>query len=208
MKEESNKQFWSRFDSVYEKFTTHGTGAEKAYDDMTTAIIAVLNRDMDVLELAAGPGVLSNKIGASCRNLEATDFSEKMIKEAAKKQLPDNVNLSVADATTLTYESGRFDAVVIANALHIMPNPEKALSEIKRVLTKDGLLIAPTFTRENVKSRLLEKLMETVGFKTYSKWTHESFKTYLNEHGFEICSSKVITGHNFPISFVVATIKH
>ena len=30
--------------------------------------------------------------------------------------------------------------------LHIVPQPENALQEIKRVLKEDGVLIAPTFT--------------------------------------------------------------
>ena len=36
----------------------------------------------------------------------------------------------------LPYAPESFDAVVISNAIHIMPYPEKALSEIKRVLKK------------------------------------------------------------------------
>jgi ubiquinone/menaquinone biosynthesis C-methylase UbiE len=73
------------------------------------------------------------------------------------------------------YDQCSFDAVVIANALHIMPNPEKALKEIQRVLKVGGLMIAPTFTRENIKSKWVEHVMEAVGFKTYSKWTHHSY---------------------------------
>ena len=36
--------------------------------------------------------------------------------------------------------------VIVSNALHIVPQPEKALAEIRRVLKDDGVLIAPTFT--------------------------------------------------------------
>ena len=42
--------------------------------------------------------------------------------------------------------SKSFDVVIVSNALHIVPQPEKALREIKRVLKDDGVLIAPTFT--------------------------------------------------------------
>ena len=40
---------------------------------------------------------------------------------------------------------GSFDAVIISNALHIIPDPEKTLSEIDRVLRPGGVLIAPNF---------------------------------------------------------------
>ena len=60
----------------------------------------------------------------------------------------------IQDATKLTYESENFDVVVIANALHIMPNPDLALWEIHRVLKKDGILFAPTFVYEKGYFRL------------------------------------------------------
>ena len=37
--------------------------------------------------------------------------------------------------------------VLIANALHVMPEPEKALKEIDRVLKDKGILIAPEFRK-------------------------------------------------------------
>ena len=33
-----------------------------------------------------------------------------------------------------------------SNALHIVPEPERALAEIRRMLKDDGILVAPTFT--------------------------------------------------------------
>ena len=59
-----------------------------------------------------------------------------------------NISFSVQDATKLTYNSEEFDVVVIANALHIMPEPNKALAEIHRVLKPNGILFAPTFVYE------------------------------------------------------------
>ena len=49
----------------------------------------------------------------------------------------------MADATALPYADDSFDAVLIANALHVMPEPEKALREIDRALRLGGILIAP-----------------------------------------------------------------
>ena len=46
----------------------------------------------------------------------------------------------------LPYAEVSFDVVIVSNALHIVPQPEKALAEIHRVLKDDGVLIAPTFT--------------------------------------------------------------
>ena len=46
----------------------------------------------------------------------------------------------------LPYANKSFNVVIVSNALHIVPQPEKAIAEIKRVLKDDGVLIAPTFT--------------------------------------------------------------
>lgn len=89
---------------------------------------------------------MSEQLAGSVKMLEAADFSEEMIREAKKHPSSARLHYSVQDATNLTYADASFDAVVISNALHIMPEPEKALAEIRRVLKQDGILFAPTFT--------------------------------------------------------------
>lgn len=205
---EDNKKFWQRFAWLYEKFTRGSKSADRAYSEMEELICKHLDNTMKVLELAAGPGIMSAKLAYACSALEVTDFSPNMLSQAKKREMPDNVNFAVADATDLIYKNQSFDAVIIANALHIMPEPEKALKEIKRVLKQNGILIAPTFTRDKVKSKTVEGIMELFGFKTYSRWTCEEYKLFLLRHELEICSERIITGHNFPICFMVCKNKN
>ena len=102
---------------------------------------------------------------------------------------------SVQDATALPYAPKTFDAVIISNALHIMPEPQKALSEIKRVLRDDGILIAPTFTAAgSLGGRIKNRIMELSGFKVFHKWTPESYLAFLKSNGFEIQKSEVLSG--------------
>ncbi len=202
--DKKQKKFWSRYAGIYVRFVLRGKGAKQAYEKMKKEITNQLTREMNVLELAAGPGILSRDIALSCKRLIATDFSEAMIEEAKKTDVTSNLQFEIADATDLSYADNTFDAVVIANALHIMPDPDTVLVQISRVLKQDGILIAPTFTRENVKLKALERFMEVFGFRTYSKWTHHTYRQYLKSQGWEICMSEVIEGHNFPISFLTA----
>lgn len=200
---DGNKRFWERTAVIYEKFVRGGRAAEEAYSRTEEELVRHLRPEMSVLELAAGPGVLSGKIASACRSLEVTDFSPAMLEQAKRRGLPEHVTFAVADATNLRYADRSYDAVVIANALHIMPDPVSAVSEIRRVLKEDGILIAPTFTRENRKSKTVEKVMELAGFKTFSRWTHQTYQDFLREQGLVIVYEKIIRGHNFPISFVV-----
>ena len=199
---DDNKKFWDRFSGIYEKVQTRDRASKRFFQILNEKTVSYLNKDMDVLELAMGPAMITADIATACRHLTATDFSEKMVAQATKKNLPDNVTVEQADATELRYRDKFFDAVVIANALHIMPNPEKALSEITRVMKDDGILIAPTYTRDKTASKFKERLMEAAGFKTYFPWNHESYIRYLSEHGFVVIYNEVIPS-DFPESFVV-----
>ena len=182
---------------------TKGKDTKKFYEKLDTEIAKQLTKDMKVLELAMGPALLSKGISRHCKELYATDFSEKMVHEARKKELPDNVIVEQADATALLYEDESFDAIVIANALHIMPNPKQAIKEMKRVLKKDGVIIAPTYTRELTDNKIKLKLMNAVGFVTYFPWDDEAYRAYLMEQELMITYHTIIMWSDFPESFVV-----
>ena len=69
-----------------------------------------------------------------------------MIAEAKRDTRSAKLHFSVQDMFCLPYAKESFDVVIVSNALHIVPQPEKAHAEIRRVLKDDGTLIAPTFT--------------------------------------------------------------
>ena len=80
----------------------------------------------------------------------------------------------------MIYTDEKFDCVVIANALHIMPEPDKAMKEIYRVLKPNGTLFAPTFLMERgkIKSKFKKRLMSIVGFKMYKEWDKKQFEEF------------------------------
>ena len=77
-----------------------------------------------------------------------------------------------------------------------MPNPEKVLSEIDRVLVDDGLLICPTFIHRSVekKENLWAKILKLVGIKFAHQWTAEEFKSFIESNGWKITASEVVPG--------------
>ena len=94
-----------------------------------------------------------------------------MIAQAKLKPRGAGLHFSVQDATSLPYADETFDAVLIANALHIMPRPEKALAEIYRVLKPGGQLFAPTFVHGEVpRTRLRMLAMRCAGLQIYNSW--------------------------------------
>ena len=116
-----------------------------AYDEMYELIRPVV-KAKTVLELATGTGLIAKHIVNAAAHIEATDASAEMIAEAKRDNRSAKLHFSVQDMFRLPYAEESFDVVIVSNALHIVPQPEKALQEIKRVLKDDGVLIAPTFT--------------------------------------------------------------
>lgn len=182
---DDNKKFWERFARLYSPFMEKGN--RKLYEQICARIRPQLNRQMKVLELACGSGQLSFRLASAVQLWEATDFSEAMIHEAKKQKPSGRLHFSVQDATSLPYGAESFDAVVIANALHIMPHPEQALAEIRRVLKVDGILFAPTFIHgRGTGFRLRSRMLELAGFRVYSRWSEKEFADYVCSHGFTV----------------------
>ena len=202
--EGNNKKFWDRYSKLYDFEINRFSG--RAYAEMYRLMADSLTPDMEVLEVATGTGLIAIKIAASVRTVEATDFSSKMIEAAKKKRPPDNVRFSVADATALHFGDNSFDAAIISNALHIMPRPEDALTEISRVLKPGGKLFAPSYSHGHISASswsLNAKFLKLIGFETYSKWTPEEYIAFIRDSGYTVEKWQVLKAA-FPLVYLEA----
>ena len=119
-----------------------------------------------------------------------------------KGNYPKQLKFEVADATCLPYENNSFDVVIIANALHVMPEPQKALKEIDRVLKDGGLLIAPNFVghKKGVISRIWSGILKIAGIRFEHQWTSEEYFRWLEFHGWRVRFSKEL-GARIPLVY-------
>lgn len=182
---------WNFFAPVYERAMKTQKGIyEKIYENIRS-----IASGKTVLELATGPGLIAKNIAQSAKSIVATDFAPKMIETAKKSYVPENVTFEVADATDLRFKENSFDLVIIANALHIIPNPEKALSEIDRVLNDKGILVAPNFIfREDGKKNLWQKILSLAGIKFAHEWSAEQYKSFLSQNGWSVTKEEILKG--------------
>lgn len=155
-----------------------------------------------MLEIATGPGLLAKHVADAAKRMVATDYSEGMINQAKKGKHPANLSFEVADATSLPYGDNSFDAVLIANALHVMPDPEKALSEIDRVLRPGGVLIAPNFVahRGTFLSRVWSCVLKIAGISFEHQWSPEEYQSFLAQNGWKVTYSKEL-GARIPLAY-------
>ena len=155
-----------------------------------------------VLELATGTGLIAKNIVNAAPHIEATDASVEMIAEAKRNNQSAKLHFSVQDMFCLPYADKSFDVVIVSNALHIVPQPEKALAEIHRVLKDDGVLIAPTFTHagNSFFGKVRAFFMKLAGFPLHSKWTSEEYLRFLRQNGWAVRKS-VVLKVSFPLTY-------
>lgn len=194
-----HKNFWDRNAGRYDRFMRKDRAAyEKMY-----GLIRPVVKGKTVLELATGTGLIAKNIVNAAAHIEATDASVEMIAEAKRNNHSAKLCFSVQDMFCLPYADESFEVVIVSNALHIVPQPEKALAEIHRVLRDDGVLIAPTFTHAensffgNSKAFFLK----LAGFPLHSRWTSEEYLCFLQQNGWTVRKNAVLKA-SFPLTYV------
>ena len=184
---QEHKDFWDKNAGRYDRFMRKDRAA---YDEMYELIRPIV-RHKTVLELATGTGLIAKHIVNAAAHIEA-----KRDNRSAK------LHFSVQDMFRLPYADQSFDVVIVSNALHIVPQPEKALQEIKRVLKDDGTLIAPTFTHagNSFSGKVRAFFMKRVGFPLHSKWTSAEYLRFLSQNGWTVRKSVVLKA-SFPLTY-------
>ena len=194
-----HKNFWDRNAGRYDRFMRKDRAA---YETMYGLIRPVV-KGKTVLELATGTGLIAKIIVNAAAHIEASDTSAEMIREAKRRNHSAKLYFSVQDMFCLPYADESFEVVIVSNALHIVPQPEKALAEIHRVLRDDGVLITPTFTHAensffgNSKAFFLK----LAGFPLHSRWTSEEYLCFLQQNGWAVRKSDVLKA-SFPLTYV------
>lgn len=143
---------------------------------------------MTVLEIGCGTGSIwlgRETIAARCRKLVLTDLSEGML-ETAKNNLgePGNMVYRKADIQDLPFLTETFDVVIANSMLYHVPDIEKGLQEVRRVLKKGGVFYCATFGEHNFTDRLAE----------WFKLAGEDFRP---NHNFTMQNGKEILGRTF-----------
>jgi ubiquinone/menaquinone biosynthesis C-methylase UbiE len=155
-------------------------------------------RGLEVLELAAGTGLVTAELAKTAKRVVATDLSEDMLavlRGRLETHGGGNVEVRPADATALPFAEASFDAVVMANLLHLLPEPWLALEEARRVLRPGGLLLAPTFCHgETFAARCVSRGLALAGFPIQSRFRAAGLASLLGAGGFEARLAGILPG--------------
>jgi ubiquinone/menaquinone biosynthesis C-methylase UbiE len=165
----------------------------------------------DVLELGCGDGMYTRMIAPNSDSLMATDWSEEMVAAAKAKLAQEygSVQVQRENCFDLSFDAESFDTVVMANLLHVIPEPDRALREGWRVLRPGGRIVILSFTRQGMsvlsQIGLIYRYLKTFGRPpTHSRRLEKEEAVRMAERqGFSVQRAELI-GHKVKSVFVIA----
>ena len=188
--------FWDNVAGVYDVFVN--VINRKTHIALRQIVENYIGPNDNVLECACGTGLLSAVIAKKCRQLTATDFSEKMLERARKNcNAFRNVSFSFADITALQYQDGTFNKVVAGNVIHLLDNPIIALNELNRVCKPEGMLIIPTYMNKGNKGETngFASAIGKAGADFKRQFTPESYRQFFLDAGYKDVKVTIAEGH-------------
>lgn len=198
--------FWNKISPVYDLF--ENVYNRKVYKGTGIKVAEFIDKNDSVLECACGTGAITEEIAKKCRQVLATDFAEGMLKRASKKcRKYANASFRQEDITDIKCEDESFDKVVAGNVIHLLPEPEKALKELLRVVRPGGKVIIPTYinmTRDS--SGFAVKFIEKLGAEFKRQFDIDSYKKFFEDKGFKDVEFYVVDGR-MPCAIAVITKK-
>lgn len=141
--------------------------------------------EIDVVDLGAGEGVLSQLLARRARSVVCVDNAPKMVSfgtELAKKHGIDNLRYVLGDIESVPLPEASVDLALLSQALHHAIHPRRALQEAVRILRPGGLLLVLDL-REHSFSEAHERYADRwLGFadNTIYSWFRELGLDHIN----------------------------
>ncbi len=195
---------WDKLSPFYDFFENVYNG--KCYRGIAEKIKEYVTEDDIVLECACGTGLLTLPMAQKCKKLIATDYSVGMLRQTKKKVAKySNTKVRKVSILELPYKDGKFDVVVAANVIHLLDEPDKAISELKRVCKPNGKIILPTYiNNEKMNSIFAAKLLSVLGVKFKRQFSLASYKQFITSHNITWVEYSVVEGR-MPCAFAIIT---
>jgi len=159
----------------------------------------------EVLEVAAGTGLVTVAIARVAGRVTATDYAPAMLERLRARVDGEgltNVSTLVADLLAAAAFRPRHDAVVAANVLHLVPDLPAALDALADAVRPGGAVVVPTFCHaETLGSRVLSRVLALTGFPASRRLTAATLRTACEAAGLRVTRTELIPGA-IPIAFV------
>ena len=166
--------------SIHDKYSTNKMG----FGNWIVSNYRI-DKGARVLELGCGTGDMwkgRETLIRACSKLILSDFSDGMV-ATAKERVGDhdNIEYKVLDIQEIPYDEDSFDVVIANMMLYHVPNLEKGLAEVQRVLKNDGIFYCATYGEHGI-IEYLSKILSEYGVKDNTN------KNFTLQNGYEVLS--------------------
>ncbi len=130
--------------TALEKYFVNSPSHTRAVASRAQQLLGRINHQAGwrYLDVGCGVGAAACEIaGASDLDVTGVDVDPKQIEAARAAAARPNLHFRVMDATKLDFRDGEFDIVATSMVTHHIPDWERALAEMVRVLRTGGYLI-------------------------------------------------------------------
>lgn len=143
-----------------------------------------------ILEVGCGTGKLSRFLSKkiNCKNYTAIDIDPKMITKAESEAHSEKEAIfQVADVLNLPFDNESFDVVLSMDLLHHLPQWQKAIKEIYRVLKNKGQFLMRDYSIETFTLPGIGMVFQEIVDHPYEEmYDQTEFLTFLKKQGFII----------------------
>jgi SAM-dependent methyltransferase len=144
--------------AYYDDFaTTYDRGRDRGYhrviDDIESGIVRPYAAGARVLEVGCGTGLILGRIAPIAKEARGIDLSPGMLAAAKARGL----DVVEGSATDLPFSDAAFDVVYSFKVLAHVPDIERALTEVRRVLRPGGTAILEFYNPRSL--RYLARLL-------------------------------------------------
>ena len=187
------------------------------------AIKKILNNPKEILDIATGTADFAISAAKHTQaNITGIDISDQMIyvgnKKIQQKKLHNRIKLSIEDSENLPFHDNSYDAITAGFGVRNFENLEKGLSEIYRVVKKDGyvVILEPStpkvFPLKQIFSFYFQKILPFIGSlvskdKSAYSYLPNSVKSFPDGVDFlEILNKQGFSKTNYhPLSFGIVS---
>jgi demethylmenaquinone methyltransferase/2-methoxy-6-polyprenyl-1,4-benzoquinol methylase len=142
------KQVSEMFDNIANSYDFLNHSLSLGMDNVwrKIAIKKLTNNPKTILDIATGTGDFAVSAAKyTDAKITGIDISQGMlnvgIEKIRKKNLNNRISLQLADSESLPFNDNTFDAITAGFGVRNFENLNKGLSEMKRVLNKDGIVV-------------------------------------------------------------------
>jgi ubiquinone/menaquinone biosynthesis C-methylase UbiE len=141
------------------------------------AFVRSLVKGKIVLDIASGEGYGSYLIAKTAKKVYGVDIDPSVVRNATVKYKADNLTFLDSDIRNIPFEQNAFDIIICFETIEHVENQDLVMTELKRVLKTEGVLIISTPEKKRYSDDRNFKNIYHV-----KEFYEREFKSFVNNH--------------------------